>query len=474
MAIDVDPFLNPRIATVPETDGTQISMQDLGDELKEWAQQPQNLTFPNPITASGKQDLGSGVLVGITNQLENTRLAFEQRPISVANGYCTNTDIRGTNLIDANADFSTLEAGAWIINITDQSVSTIYRVVSNTEVEMYRLEDGTNNQWANNDVYKIWQPAECEASGGNLVAVAANGSQINAFMPTWGTHVVRTSSASATLQEQQDIRFASFNGGVTVDITTSFSGTEFPTGTPRQPVNNMSDALTIANNRGLNKLFLNTSVTVGGSLNFSQKIFEGLSRTLVTVTLDTSANTLNCEFLGCSVEGTLDGASEIILSNIGELNYINGVVKECTIDGPITLGGNSSFEAIFIDTNSGVAGTNTPIIDMGGNGPDLQMRGHSGGIQLENKTGSNPATIELEQGQIRIQPSVNNGIVVCRGIGKVVDNSGVGATIIDEMVSANSITYAIYSAQTEDHKVPGSFGARFGKLLTKIQNLYFK
>lgn len=56
---------------------------------------------------------------------------------------------------------------------------------------------------------------------------------------------------AAGLITNAQIEFASFNGGVSVDLSGPYSGTVFPTGTPQRPVNNWLDAFTIAATRGL-------------------------------------------------------------------------------------------------------------------------------------------------------------------------------------------------------------------------------
>jgi len=79
MAIIVDPYVSPRIITVPTADGTTITIQSLLDQIRTWEEVPANLSFPRLARAAGKEDLGGGVQVGITLTLENAKLAFEAR-----------------------------------------------------------------------------------------------------------------------------------------------------------------------------------------------------------------------------------------------------------------------------------------------------------------------------------------------------------------------------------------------------------
>ena len=114
---------------------------------------------------------------------------------------------------------------------------------------------------------------QCRVSGGNLVAVNVNG----AIYPTAFTQVLITASSSATLQELDAIQYASFNGGVSVDVSSSYNGTTFPTGTPQEPVNNLTDAHLISINRGLTKIYVINDLPLDTTIDFSEHIFQGNS-----------------------------------------------------------------------------------------------------------------------------------------------------------------------------------------------------
>lgn len=473
MAIEVDPNLSPRIATVPIGDGVQISMQDLGDELKEWAQEPQNLTYANPISSSGKQDLGSGVLVGITNQLENTRLAFEQRTTSVANGTVTTTDTRGINLIDSTANFVTLNPGAWVINITDRSVSTIYRIANSTSVFCYALSDGIDNTWTSGDVYKIWQPAECEASGGNLVAVNAAGDNINAFMPTWGTHVVRTSSSSATLQEQTSIQQASFDNRILVDAINGTASTVFPAGTGELPVINIDTAKIIATERGLNTIEFIGNYTFTNTDSLTSYILIGQSTTLSSINIPQNATIINCEFKNATIDGWLDGGSTIDNCVIGNLYFVDGSISHSGLSANVVLSGAMS--AQIIDCHSNIpGGETTPWIDMNAAGSSLLVRDYHGGLGIKNRSGQDAISIDMSSGQVILDNTITAGEMTIRGVCKVVDNTTGTANVYNETLSPTTITNATWSANMDDYTTDGTFGSRIKKLLTKIQSLYFR
>jgi hypothetical protein len=70
-----------KIATVPVADGTQITVQSIYDQFRDFEDEPQNLDLKTTITAGGKDDLGGGRFTVITvTLLDGWRVAFEARP----------------------------------------------------------------------------------------------------------------------------------------------------------------------------------------------------------------------------------------------------------------------------------------------------------------------------------------------------------------------------------------------------------
>ena len=61
---------------------------------------------------------------------------------------------------------------------------------------------------------------------------------------------------SAGLISSPDIEYSSFNERVTIDVIRGTSGTLYPKGTMREPVNNLNDAKIIASYRGFETLFI--------------------------------------------------------------------------------------------------------------------------------------------------------------------------------------------------------------------------
>lgn len=271
---------------------------------------------------------------------------------------------------------------------------------------------------------------QCSISGGNLVAVGEGDTIINPIYTTNYVQVVLTSSSSATLQELQDVQYSSYNNGVTVNTSSSYSGTSYPTGTPRQPVNNFTDAMTIATSRGFATIYVIGEATLDSGGDYSSMRFVGESVTRTKITVNSGANVMGCEFIDTEVLGALDGDIHLFHCLLSDLDYIYGVVESCILTaGTIVLGGDQA--AYFLDCWSGVPGAGAPVIDMGDSGQALNIRNYNGGIKLINKNGSDNASIDINSGQVILDSTVTGGTVVIRGVGKLTDNS-TGATIQSE------------------------------------------
>lgn len=381
--IQFDWIDSPRIITVLAP-STSITIQDLVDTCRVNEDQLFNLQYPQIIKANGKDDLGSGVFVGLTATLLNAVLAFEARP--------------GPTFV------------------------------------------------------------QCTVDGGNLVALDGYGSTVSPILTTAFTQVLRTSSSSATLQELSDIQYSSFSNGVTVDLLSSYSGTEYPNGTPRQPINNFTDALSIANIRGFTRLFVIGNALIDSGLNYSGKVFFGESITKSILTIHTLAQVQGCEFNDATITGTLDGGSTIKNCKILDLNYVNGIVEDSILSGTILLNG----DAIFLNCWSDIPGYH-PTIDFGNSPSSLALRNYDGRIFITNKNSPEAIIIDLSSGQVTLDTTVTSGNITIRGIGELINNSNGAVVNSLYLLSPASISTAVLDAQVSSHLIPGSIGEAISK-----------
>ena len=457
MEIVVHTYLSPRIVEIlPPT--TDVTVQEIVNALRDW--EDDNLSFDPLIDAAGKENLGGGVQVGITATLLNCQLMFTARSAPLEVGTCTQDDTTGQRLIASGGTFITsgVYEGCTAYNETSGAMAGVNTVVSETELRHFKLGGGSRDTWLNGDTYKIYPNVQCSITGGNLVAVDENGVDISPVIQTPNVQVIRTSSSSATLMELSAIQFASFNGGVTVDITSPYSGTSFPVGTPQEPVNNLSDAMQIAADRGFTTFYIVDNITIDNGGDYSEKTFVGESMSKTTITINADANVAKCEFYEATITGTLDGDAKVKNCRIIDLNYIHGVVEQCMLGpGIIVLGGDN--EAHFLDCWSGAIGDMPPIIDCGGSGQELALRNYNGEIKIINKTGPEDVAIDLNAGHVVLDSTVTNGNIDIHGLGIVEDNS-TGTTIVDTsaLINTNQISQAVWDEQVTSHVISGSSG----------------
>lgn len=469
---EIFPELSPRLVLFGSSLGS-VTVQDIHDTLCAWQDSEDGHPFDILVESAGKEALGGGVTVGITTTLQNVKIGFQSHKVWKAIGIVTTPDATGVTLIDAGATFITdgVEPGSWVVNLDDGSIATVLRVDSETQLVTDILGGGLDNEWGAGDDYRVLEVLQKNIDGGNLVAVDGLQVAIDPIFTTAGNQIVRTSSSSATLQELADIQYSSFLGGVTVNVLSPYSGTEYPTGTPRQPVNNLADAILISNERGFPKIFILGDLTIGPGIDVTGIIFEGESESKTLITIDPAAITTRCEFAYARITGTLDGGSLVTDCDIGVLNFVDGYIEACVLNGPITLSGLDT--AHFLSCYSGVPGQSTPVIDMAGSGSSLAIRNYNGGIEIRNKTGPEAVSIDLNSGQIILANTVTNGTIVCRGVGKLTDNSPGTANVVNELITARSSQFVEYLGAVVIDTINGSAGTQYprGTLRAPVSNL---
>lgn len=456
LTINVYPHYNPRIIEVTSPQ-EEASLQDIVNEIRAWEDSDIGQHYPALIDAAGKESLGGGVLVGITATLLNAQIMFTPRTVPLDDGVgrtCDLTDSTGESLYVNDADFITdgVFRGCTVKNLTTGEQSTVLAVVDQYTLEMLPLSGFGGTGWTSGDSYIVYNNVQCKIEGGNLVAEDEFGAEMSATLQSVNTQIERTSSSSATLQELKAIEFASFQNAVCIDVANTtgkaVSGTGGSgnlVGTRAIPSNNLADTHLISDDRGLNRITVLGDLTLTNVADWSGHEFIGESAIRTTITVEPTANVLNCEFYDCSIEGTLDGNSLIERSVLKNLNYVEGFVHKCSIQSAATISLGTGTIANILSCYSGQPGPTTPTIDMGGTGI-LSLRDYFGGIRLENYSGTAAHSIDLSSGQVILDStSIVSGIFVVRGVGKLVDESGNeietgtwngGVTIVNELVQA--------------------------------------
>ncbi|KKK78510.1 hypothetical protein LCGC14_2842850, partial [marine sediment metagenome] len=398
---------------------TEITIQDLYDTLRSIEERMRNLEDDSLISAGGKEDLGGGVFVGVSATLRNSQLQFEARHIELSTGTAESGSSQ-TVLFDSTATFiaDNVARGDLVINHTDSSSTSVLSVDGEDQLTVQPLVGGSDNNFDIGDAYDVFDIVQCNVSGGNIVAIDDVGAPLNPIFPSFATQVIRTSSSSATLQELEDIQFASFEGGVTIDVVDGISGTAFPIGTTRQPVNNFNDALTIAADKGLNRIFVrgNATLSSGDFSNF-EVIGQSLARSVITVQV--GAIVTGTEFFDTEITGIFSGDIRFKNCFARDISVTSGIIENCLLSGVLALSGTAVTH--ILECRDAQSGAGTPTIDLGGAGHELNMRNYIGGVTLRNKSGTETAAIDLQTGRVILESTVTNGNVRIRGIGTLED-----------------------------------------------------
>jgi hypothetical protein len=338
------------------------------------------------------------------------------------------TEIRQLNIDSFRSTLGDLQddaIGSWAVTAFEHTAPltvagvTLARVVEILDPYVIEFEDGAYNV--------------------NIVGGNSNISDVT-IKNTVGVNTAN----SAGLQDPFALQAAAFGGRIAIDITSAFAGTSFPIGTRSSPVNNIADAIAIAELRGYRDIIILSDMTMGSGDFSDGYAFYGDSPVVLTLTLDPAANVINCSFNNMTIQGTLDGMNNLTNCHTNNINFFNGDMHFCAIQGTITLGGG--VQADIIDCFSGIAGGGvgqTPTIDMGGSGNDLILRAYSGGMAFINATGSLDASMDFTSGRAVFDATVADGNFTIRGIADVEDSSTGSAVINDLTLNASNVTTAI-------------------------------
>jgi hypothetical protein len=474
--ISFDFATSPRIAEVAEA-SDELIMQDYVDTVRPAEDDFQAMSYPHLIDASGKEDLGGGVLVAITASEQNMTLAFESNFVAAQIGTITTASdpaVRNTiRLYDTGATFITngVQRGSFIINYTDQSVCDVWRVISETELQTRPLNNGSDNSFDVSDDYQVFNIVQKRTSGGNLVAVDENDVTIPAILPTAFTQVVQATSSSATLinatamQEQ----VADIHGQVRRSIYIDTSLVANGDGYQQSPYNNFTDAVDDAEAANISRLVLLADATVDRQMrNF---IVTGVG----SPALDINGQDVGqSEFIGIELDGTIGGVQPIKATNCiirNNVTGLNGRFEYCGFKGDLSL--LPSNITVMIDCYSAIGGLGRPSVDTGGSGTDVSIRSYRGGLTISGTDDASDAvTVSMAQGKLTLDASNTLGNISVRGLAQFTDNSAGSTVDTTGLLNRAIVENDVWDALISDHAVTGSFGEFIVRRLLTVAKFF--
>jgi hypothetical protein len=271
------------------------------------------------------------------------------------------------------------------------------------------------------------------------------------------------SSNSAGLISNQAIEFSSFNGGVTVDAINGVTGTVFPRGTPILPVNNIPDAVLIAELRGFDNIFIKDNFTFTTGDILSNYNIYGDSIEDSNLVFETGAVVDGAKLFEATVSGIFDNTANFTDCNIGNVSFVSGSFSRCILSDEIRLAGGVG-DVIFLDCKDGLTIDATePSINFSGSTNSLALRNYDGDISIRNKTG--PEAIEANistGGHISLDSTVTNGNIRITGIAEVTDNTTSGATVdVSQVIFPNLTQLAAFNGAIHLDVAEGVSGTKF-------------
>jgi len=268
------------------------------------------------------------------------------------------------------------------------------------------------------------------------------------------------SANSAGLVTSQAIEFSEFGGCVTIDVSSSNSGTIYPIGTARKPVNNLADAILIAEYRGLIKLFIVGDFTFEATVNIEDYEIQGQGMQKTTITCAEGSSMFGCEIFDATVTGAqfgIAGFERCQLLNLTEddqaINDADFVVKECIISGDINVPSVRIGVLKFIDCWSGFP---PPFFYANGANLALMFLNYSGAINFLSITGGT-LDVNLTSGKITLDTSITGGSITLKGVGILVNDSVIEPDVTG-FISQDTIAKAVLDEDMTEHNVEASFG----------------
>ena len=405
----------------------ELTIQDLHDEIRLFEEKNQNLEVAQIVEASGKQDLGGGIQVGITLELINDwRLAFEARTDQevedegfppVTEGGAVLCFVRGgnlvaTNIYNNNPIFATQNTQ---VTIAQSSSATIITPPADYAA-LHMIESLRGRSVSVGSIW-YWDPASgVDSNNGTTPATAvATFAQAQTLASTIGTpdNIIFALASAGVVQPTEEIiistnniklrgpgyafQFVPSSGGVPVTVSADnveFSGfyvTTFGAGP--------DNGIVVTGDNALIKDVWVKSAT-GDGINVS-----GSSRT----TIDT------CAIEDCGGNGIAIGASTAIAK-----------VRNCIISGNTSDGadltGASITDNIF---------ENNLIFNNTGWGIDVNASATRTGIRLHHTIAKNTA------GDIDKTGSVDTFEDTTGAVGPS-DIDAIVAGVWDELISAHT------------------------------------
>ena len=225
-----------------------------------------------------------------------------------------------------------------------------------------------------------------------------------------------------------EIQYASFGGGVTIDIDNGQAGISYPIGTSSYPVNNLLDALIIIETRGFDTLFVIGQLILVDNDDVSFINIRGEDRDSTSIILGEGCITTGANIYDVSVSGICGGRMNIHNSHLSEITGLcasggDANIINCHLMGNIQFRQQADRRFSFVNC-VGSNGIDSPIVDINSCLATVHFTDFSGVLTLKNMTNSTQhCGLDINSGFITLDSSITQGMIGVRGVAKLFDNT---------------------------------------------------
>jgi hypothetical protein len=235
----------------------------------------------------------------------------------------------------------------------------------------------------------------------------------------------------------KEMQLSSYNNGVTIDTINGTDDTIYPYGTIFSPCKTLDNAITIAQDHGFKRIYMNSNLVIPSST-FALYDFIGRGHDITTLTIDNSLLD-RCVVRNSKVTGYCASGSyiETFVCELDDLYNISIDAYECTLEGKLGLANQD--DCNFYACVDGIAGAGTPTLILN-NCDSVGLWRYSGGVALSGIINPNiNISVNFNSGRLSVDSSDIAGSITVRGIGSITGTTG-GTTInADGLISNDSI-----------------------------------
>lgn len=266
-----------------------------------------------------------------------------------------------------------------------------------------------------------------------------------------GTAIINTDGLIST----ESVTLANLDA-IYINADTGEAGTDFPIGTTAHPVNNLTDAYTLAVRYGLKRYVVCGSITLDRA--YIDWRFEGSTSNIHDL-VDLNGQDIEHSTFCCLKISGAQGGTEVAFFKdcvMYEATGLMGQVVGSTILNSIGVGLSGSMLNLKDCAAGGMTGV---ILDMVGSNRIMGGANLSGLWTVKNMLGGPPPAIlqcGFDAGSLVIDVSCTGGLVTVQGNAQVVNN---GSATLQDL----STSYSVWEEPTTDHATIGTLGGDLAK-----------